>query len=74
MQHAACDGIIVSHQNESTGLSYLLKRVGGYAAVHLIRIRPVDSPAAALSGCSSNFFICLTVADTVRYPGETRHI
>lgn len=37
MQHAACDGIIVAHQNESTGLSYLLKRVGGYAFVHLNR-------------------------------------
>jgi hypothetical protein len=37
MQHPACDGIIVAHQNESTGLGYLLKRVCGYAAVHLNR-------------------------------------
>lgn len=37
MQHAACDGIIVAHQNESSGLSYRLKWVGGYAAIHLNR-------------------------------------
>lgn len=37
MQHTACDGVIFAHQNESSGLSYLLKRIGGYAAIHLNR-------------------------------------
>lgn len=37
MQHAACDGVIVAHQNKSTCLSHLLKWVGCYAAIHLNR-------------------------------------